>query len=228
MSDYLELTSGLDQFLPLLDMEKKVFGKVDDAVVAAVSAEDMQPIWNMGVGLNAIGKASGLGMAKLAYDGLQVWLRLELGEEKEYYEAAMVGMGRHKQTVVRGVAIWKMFEDEFVPDYDREKMYTLGVKMLAPIAQAVKEGHEIPSEKWLALSECVDEAEVRDVIKQITGKEKNSNNRKLFIDVDGDITVVTKKEIAYVGHLDVTSKSALVLETIERIKNGNAPKMLEK
>ena len=227
MNDELDLSSGLDQILPLLDMEKRVFAKVDDAVRSAVSSEDMQPIWNMGVGLSAIGRSSGLGMAKLCYDGLQVWLRLELGGEKEYYEAVMIGMGRHKQTVVRGVNIWKMFEDGFMPGAYREKMFALGVKMLAPIAQAVKEGHEIPSEKWLSLSECVDESEVRAIVKEITGKQPNSNNRKVFIDGDGDITVVKNGEIGFVGHLDVTSTSNLVLETVERIKAGACP-MLEK
>ena len=228
MNDELDLSSGLDQILPLLDMEMRVFQHVDSAIADAVSAEDMHPIWNMGIGLSAIGKSSGLGTAKLCYDGLQVWLRLELGEEKEYYEAAMIGMGRHKQTVVRGVNIWKMFEDEFVPGKYREKMFALGVKMLVPIAQAVKEGHEIPSEKWYALSECVDESEVRAIVKEITGKQPNSNNRKVFIDGDGDITVVKNGEIGFVGHLDVTSTSKLVLETIERIVGGNCQPFIDK
>jgi len=227
MNDDLELTSGLDQILPLLDMEKKVFEKVDNVVADAVLAEDMQPIWNMGIGLSAVGKASGLGTAKLCYDGLQVWLRLELGEEKEYYEAAMIGMGRHKQTVVRGVNIWGMFEDAFVPGIYREKMFALGVKMLAPIAQVFKEGYEIPFEKWLALSECVDESEIRAVVKEITGKQPNSNNRKVFVDGDGDITVIKGGANEFVGNLNVTSTSKLVLETIERIKDGKI-KMLNR
>lgn len=224
----LSITSGLDQILPLFGAEKRVFEKVDEAVVRAVSEQDMQPIWNVGMSLNALGRASALGNAKLAYDGLQVWRRLELGDDNRYYEAAMVGMGRSKATILRGVNIWSMFEDGIVPKEYRDKILALGVKMLDPIARAVKEGYDIPPETWHALSNCADEAEVRGIIREVKGKEANSNNRQLFIDGDGDITVVTKDEVAFVGHLDVGSKSKLVQEMIERFKNGNAPKMIEK
>lgn len=224
----IELSSGLDQVTPLLGMEKTVFSRVDAAVQKAYADEDMEHVWAMGIGLNAMGKATGLGLAKLAYDGLQIFLRLEKGDEKEYYNEAMVGFGKHIQTVKRYIAIWAMFEDNVVPKEYREKMFSHGVKMLSPIAQAVKEGYEIAKDKWRNLASAVDEQEVRAIVKEITGKADNSNNRKIFIDGDGDITVVKKGEIGYVGHLDVTSKSALVLETIERIKGGAFPAMLEK
>lgn len=231
MSDFdvgIELSSGLDQTLPLMQMEKNVFSRVDTAIQKAFADEDMAPVWAMGVGLNAIGKATGLGLAKLAYDGLQIWLRMRLGDEAEYYNEAMVGFGKHIQTVKRYAAIWGMFEDAVVPTEYREKMYAIGVKMLSPIAQAVKEGHEIPADAWRKLANAVDEQEVRAIVKGITGKAENSNNRKLFIDGSGDITVVKQGEIGYVGHLDVTSASTLVLETIERIKLGSFSAMLEK
>jgi hypothetical protein len=230
MSDDLsiELSSGLDQALPLMGMEKTVFSRVEAAIEKAFADEDMERVWAMGIGLNAMGRATGLGLAKLAHGGLQIWLRLKLGGEAEYYNEAMVGFGKHIQTVKRYVAIWSMFDDGVVPNVYLEKMYAIGVKMLSPIAQAVKEGYEIPKDAWRKLAAAVDEQEVRAIVKEITGKAENSNNRKLFIDRDGDITVVKKGEIGFVGHLDVTSTSVLVLETIERIKSGSFSAMLEK
>jgi hypothetical protein len=224
----IELSSGLDQALPLMQLEKNVFYRVDTAIEKAFAEQDMEPVWAMGVGLNAMGKATGLGLAKLAFDGLQIWLRLGLGGEKEYYNEAMVGFGKHIQTVKRYVAIWSMVDAGVVPNVYLEKMYAIGVKMLSPIAQAVKEGYEIPNDMWRKLASAVDEQEIRAIVKEITGKAENKNNRKIFIDGDGDITVVKKGEIGFVGHLDVTSTSALVLETIERIKSGSFSAMLEK
>lgn len=217
MQNEFMISSGLDQVTPLGDAKNSIFKKIDSVVEKAIADEDMQPVWSAGLQMSDIGRATGLGLAKLFYQGLQIWSRMRKGNEREFYEEAFVQMGYHKQTVKRGVRIWQMFEDSIIPKDYREEIMAMGVKMLSPISQVVSDGYEIPSNKWNAFANCVDESEVRKLCKEITGKEENSNNRKLFIDGDGDITVVTPSKIMYVGHLDVLSTDELVQQMISRI-----------
>jgi hypothetical protein len=216
MKDMVELTSGLDQVVPLLDMEKVVFDKIDEATQKAFLEGSMEPVWSMGLGLSAVGKASGLGLAKLLYNGEKMWKELTGQTDKEYYEEAFVKIGKHKQTVIRYCAIWKMFDECVVPGEYVDRLYALGVKMLSPIAQCVKEGYEIPSNKWLALAECVDEAEVRTIIKKIKGKEDNSNNKTRFIDRDGDYVLWMNEKKYNIGHFNVDEDDEIVKAEITR------------
>lgn len=210
--DVVEITSGLDQVLPIGDAKKKVFHRIDEAIQKAFEQDDMEVVWSAGRNLSEWAKLSGLGLAKLMYDGLQIWLRMEKGSESDYYEEAYIQMGKHRATVTRYTAIWAMLSDGIVPKGYREKLMLHGVKMLIPIAQAVKDGYEIPREKWLALANAVDGHEVRKIVKEITGKADNSNYKTRQIDAEGDYTMWFKGKAYYIAHFNISDDPVIQAE----------------
>lgn len=217
--DIAEITSGLDQVLPIKDAEKRVFNRVDEAIQKAFEQEDMGVVWSAGRNLSEWAKLSGLGLAKLLYDGLQIWLRMEKGSEQDYYEEAYVEIGKHKATVTRYTAIWAMLSNGVVPGEYKDKLMSHGVKMLVPVAQAVKDGYEIPSEKWLALTNAVDEHEIRGVVKQITGKADKSNHKTRYIDAEGDYTMWFKGNAYYIAHFNSSYADPIIQAEISRAIN---------
>lgn len=180
----------------------------------------------------ALSWASSIALARLLHGVNQNWMEWEHEKGDTFLDWAVRETGMDRQTVKKRVCEWEFLYGNYVPkEYRRniaeytvrqlDKVYSLCVNAeenrQGGYLNIVEEDYQITDENWRALSEAVDEHMVADVVREIKGKEKNSNNMSLKIDADGTLWVYQGKREETIGQLYTEKDSEVVKKAIRRI-----------
>ena len=212
--EVFEITTGLDQSIPV--KSKGVFKHIDEIIQSAYANEDMGEVWGGIKNLSEIAKLSGIGLCKFFYDALQIWERLDLGTVDEFTDEAYTQTGKHKDTISRYISIWVLFEDSVIPKEYSDRLISHGVKMLMPLGNMHKQGHEVPKEMWASIAGAIDEQEVRKIVKEITGASNRSNHTVRELDRNGNINVWRGGKKYFIGYLARNDKDPIVQQEVAR------------
>lgn len=179
-----------------------------------------------------LGQASSLSSARLLHGVNQNWMEWEHEGEDTFLSWSVRETGYDKRTVIKRVCEWELLTGNYVPKPYRSKINDYTVRQLDKVYSIcvgvkenkgggylnyVEEDYQITDEQWLALSEAIDEEMVASVVREIKGKEKNSNHMSLKIDDDGVVWVYQGNKSETIGQLFVEKKSELVEKAIRRI-----------
>ncbi len=164
------------------------------------------------------------------------WDSFEKEEKEEgdtFQKWAVRSTGRAAATIQRNVCVWEFLTNGYIPAEYREGIESFSLKMLKKAYRvAVRHknnkitgqydfedaGYEMEAADWLALSECIDESMLNNVIDKITGREPNSNRISFKMDDNGDIWFYRgKKDSAVIGNLNVRNPSQLVRDGIAEL-----------
>lgn len=183
---------------------------------------------------------SGLALSKFLHSVNSHWKDFETDGET-FPQWAVRATGRDLATVQRRLCTWEFLHGDHIPKKHRGRISQFSIRQLAKAyGIAVKQvqnhegfydfvspDYEISDEKWLALSQCSDENQVIEVVREITGKEPNAN-RMSFRVKNGDLFFYKgKKGGVAIGHLNLRSRDPLVLEGIEEAMRLLKAKELE-
>ena len=176
-------------------------------------------------------ESSGLGLAKFLHGVNFRWSEFEVEEGDAFWKWSVRATGRSLATIQRRICTWEFLDGEYIPGQFRDAISNFSVKMLAKTYgictrqlknkssgnyDFVPSGYEVEEEDWLALSECVDEAMVMEVVRGITGREK-ANRISFKIDDDGTLWAYRGQGSETIGQLFVKSKSILVRDAIAKL-----------
>lgn len=180
--------------------------------------------------------ASSVAGMKLLHGINQNWQEWEHEDGDTFLLWAVRETGLDLQTVKKRVCEWEFLSGNYVPKPYRSKIQDYTVRQLDKVysisvsAKENKEGgylnfieedYDISDEQWLALSQACDEEMTGEVVREIKGKEKNSNHMSLKIDEDGTLWVYQGKTQETIGQLFVGKDNPVVQKAIRRIcENG--------
>ncbi len=213
-SDDLLLIGNLDQSVPV-DGDWAM-SRIDEVLKQSLKEKNVDLALDMCKQLVAIGQVVGIGLAKALYFLQKNWEKYKIDEAFEDYVFDKIG--KHRHTVERYVKIWGMFDNAVVPQQLIEEFQQKSVNELAPIANAVYQGHEISAEAWEKLSEAPDPNTIAKIVREdIKGQLPRSNTLQLYLDREGTIWAYQKEHRYFVGSLDISAKEEPIQQAIERI-----------
>lgn len=213
----------------LLDAADKMLGDSLESGSLGVVEEALRRFRNLGY-------ASSISAAKLLHGVNQNWMEWEHEEGDTFLEWAVRETGYDRQTIKKRVCEWEMLQGNYIPKPYREKVSNYTVRQLDKVYSIVvsckenkgggyvnfiEEDYDISDEQWVRLAEAVDEVMVGEVVKEIKGKEKNSNHMSLKIDDDGTLWVYQGKSAETVGQLFVEKEVEVVQKAIRRIVSNS-------
>jgi hypothetical protein len=180
--------------------------------------------------------ASSVAGAKLLHGVNANWQEWEHDDQDTFLAWAVRETGMDLQTVKKRVCEWEFLNGNYVPKPYRSKIADYTVRQLDKVysicvsAKENKEGgylnfieedYAVSEEQWLALSEACDEEMTGEVVREIKGKEKNSNHMSLKIDDDGTLWVYQGKTQETIGQLFVAKENEVVQKAIRRITENS-------
>lgn len=183
---------------------------------------------------------SGLALSKYLHGINSHWTDFE-SDGETFPQWAVRATGRELATCQRRLCIWEFLHGNYIPKPHRNRIQSFSIRQLSKAyGVAVKQvqnnegyydfvspDYEISDEQWLALSQSQDENGVIEVVREITGKEPNSN-RLSFRIKNGDILFYRgKKDGVVLGRLNHRSHDPVVLEGIEEVMRLLKAKELE-
>ena len=177
-------------------------------------------------------EGSSLGFAKFLHGVNFRWAEFEKEKGDTFQRWAVRSTGRAVATIQRRICVWEWLSGNYIPSEYKDAINSFSIKMLSR-AYKISVRHknnkrvgnydfeasqyEMENGDWLALSECVDEAMLTDVLDKITGKEPNSNRMSFKIDDTGSIWFYMGKNSATIGQLSLGSESQIVRDGIAEL-----------
>ena len=213
-NDDLLLIGNLDQSIPV-DGDWAM-SRIDEVLKQSLKEKNVDLALDMCKQLVAIGQVVGIGLAKALYFLQKNWEKYKIDEAFEDYVFDKIG--KHRHTVERYVKIWGMFDNAVVPQDYIEEFQQKSVNELAPIANAVYQGHEISAEAWEKLSEAPDPNTIAKIVREdIKGQPPRKNTLQLYMDTEGNIWAFQSDIRYFVGQLEIYSQEKPIQQAIERI-----------
>jgi hypothetical protein len=208
-----EFVSSLDQ--PIRMDAANMIKNVDDFYDKAVTNQDLDEVLKVITGLISGFRLSGLALSKLFYRLKQDWSKFNSSDTFEDVIFDVTGIS--KVTVNRYIGVWRLFEENLVPDSLTKKLQARPIRSLIPMAKAVEQGYEINDEEWQRLADAPDDATVRNELHQIKGEAVRRNGLLIRLKRSGDLVVYGNDDIATVGFLNTGDSNPSVKRAIERI-----------
>ena len=179
-----------------------------------------------------LGQASSLSAARLLHGVNANWQEWEHEEGDNFVSWSVRETGYDKKTIVKRICEWELLNGNYIPKPYRSRISDYTVRQLDKVYSIcvgvkenkeggylnyVDEDYQITEDQWLKLSEAIDEEMVAEVVREVKGKEKNSNHMSLKIDPDGVLWVYQGNNSETIGQLFVEKKTELVEKAIRRI-----------
>lgn len=212
--DQLTLFGGLDQSSPA--DASWVLNKIDEIVQESIDKRDVNIALDVGAQIIAVGKISGLALAKLCYLVNKYWDAYAI--QADFDDVVYPHLGVHPHTVERYIRIWKMFAEDKIPIQFEDSIQQHYMTELFPIANALEQGYEIDDETWQELSEAPDYATVSKIVREdVKDHPPRKNSIQIFIDNIGSLWAWKNGEKYYIGSLEVLDDEPAVQQSIARI-----------
>jgi hypothetical protein len=210
-----EIMAGLDAVLPMERAQKDILEKIDSIIQKSVEDGDPDIAGNALKSLLGVSRIAGLALAKFLYTFKFQWKNFNRTETFEAYVDDFVG--RKPVTLKRYIRVWEMFVSGDIPREYSEKLKLHPIRSLVPMAALHAQGYDIPSEKWMKLSNAPDVATVNKICREIKGLPPKKNSLQIEMDTDGSIYAWSNNKRYYVGYFKVDDENEIVQKAIARL-----------
>jgi len=120
---------------------------------------------------------------------------------------------------IRYVGVWDLFAQNIIPETCINSLLNFPIEKLIPIANMIRQGYVLELEEWEQLSHTTSVWEVRDHIREMTGKAPRKDTVLLSLDKEGNVFAFYQEERHFVGFLDRLSLHPVVIKAVDRIVN---------
>jgi len=216
----LPLSTGLDQPTPIPSLPM-VLDQVDRIITQAITESKPEMAFQLASSFAQMNQVSGIGLAKTLWTLRQKWK--ELGQDRHDFESEMfMRLGKAPDTVRRYILVWEMFSwvDSLLDQDTRERLQSQPIAALIAMAQTMKEHGILTKEAVCELSKAPDEATVRKMLREYTGRGAPSTGVQLVIQSDGTLDAWEGGEVSHLGFLRISEedmKDPLRSRAISRI-----------
>lgn len=195
--------------------KRDVMERVDDAVVELYKTNNESKILQAFNALDEIGNVSGLAKAKVLWH-TSVWYK-ETGQEEKrgdrFEDMIESRTGFTKTPTKRYIRVWEHIENNNIP----KEIQSRRMDDLIKISTVLEHGFEISKEQWKELEHAANPADVREVLRKVTGKEAKKSGIQVVLGRDGVLNAYQGKNKHYIGFLEVNSEDEVVKKVIQRI-----------
>ena len=210
----LLLVGSMDQ--PLQTDNTWFLERIDEYIKKSIKEKNAYIALNAAKEIVAIGKLSGLGLAKLLYFTKKNWKKYKIKEDFDDMAYEYVGIA--KVNVERYVRVWSMFDYALIPQDHVEELQQRNIKDLIPIATALHQGYDIEQDEWEAIVDAPDYNSVAKVIREdVKGKEPRKGALALYLDKKGTLWAYQDNERKFLGSLEIDDEDEIVQKALDRI-----------
>ena len=180
-----DITHKYDTSLPLSEATLAVLDKVDEVVNQAIDEQDPMVIVNYGVGLRMASQVSGLGLAKLLYEGRKAWNQFR--SDDDFATVATTQIGIADQTYNKYIWVWEhVVNADYLLEHQEVRDQIMGKPIggLILLTAAAREG-QLDPEDWKEIATAPNVGAIRDVVARVRGHigpAKNTLRLKLLKD----------------------------------------------
>lgn len=218
------------------DEKELLFGVADKTLGDSLESGSMDMIGEALRRFRNLGQASSLSSARLLHGVNKNWQEWEHEEGDSFVFWAVRETGHDAKTIFKRVSEWEFLSGTYIPKEHRHRIGEYTIRQLDKVYSIcvsakenksggyinfIEEDYEITGDHWLKLSEAIDEEMVAEVVREIKGKEKNSNNMSLKIDDDGTLWVYQGNNSETIGQLFVDKEVELVQKAIRRVTENS-------
>jgi len=218
MQDDLEIITGMDQSLPF--NPQPLLNDVEKYFMEAKLAKNVHSIFKIAKQLITGFRMSGLALAKLLYMLEKFWQEFEVTDE--FIDVAYAELGISQTTIDRYISVWRLYEEELIPEGVRDIIEVMPLKSQIPIATAIKQGYELTEDDWGRLAQSADETEVRQTLRDIKGQIPRKGGLTIKISRQGDLIAYMDGDMEMIGYLKLEDRTPLIQKAIERIINNSS------
>jgi len=215
---------GLDAFLPLGKPQRDILSRVDDVMEEAVEQKNPDIAFSAMKGILGVSQISGIAFAKFIYVMSFQWKAF--GRRGTFEENAEDEFGRKKVTIKRNYQVWEMLVSGDIPKEYSEKLKTMPIRCLIPIATMWKQGWEVETNQWMKLANAPDPSTVNKLIREIKGVEPKEGSLQIEWDSINHTITGWKNNEPHSIYLQYDENDLVVVSMLERLLGGG--KALEK
>lgn len=172
------ILSGLDQYLPQVEVQKRVLETLEERVRLAVSQRDLETLEKIGRTLIGVSQVGGVGFAQFVWKIYQSWETIKQGTYN-FFEWAEEKFGKNKTTIVRNLRVWEMLISDDIPKEYRSRFQLMPIRVLIPIANMWKQGWEVTNSQWSQLANAPDSVTVNRIIREIKNKPPKKDSLQI-------------------------------------------------
>lgn len=227
-----EIRNNSGEIVEVFDEKEILFAAADKALGDSLEEGTLGIVGEALRRFRSLSQASSISAARLLHGVNYRWLDFEHEDGDTFLSWAVRETGYDRLTVIRRVCEWEFLSGGYIPQEFRDRIEDYTVRQLDKVYSVcvtakedkhkgvldiVPEDYEIETEDWLKLSEALDDVAVGEAVREIKGKEKNSNHLSLKIDDDGVVWAYQGKSSETIGQLFVEKEVELVQKAIRRI-----------
>jgi hypothetical protein len=163
------ITHPHDTALPVGDATHKVLEQVDQVIATAIEEQDPMVIVNYGLNLRMASQVSGLGLAKLLYEGRENWNAFR--SDDDFATVAKTQMGVADQTYNKYIWVWEhVVRNDYLLRNPDIQMEILGKPIggLILLTAAARENQLTPGD-WKDIRNAPDVRSIRDIVARVRG-----------------------------------------------------------
>jgi DNA-binding TFAR19-related protein (PDSD5 family) len=194
--------------------KKDFMGTVENEIIHLHETGDINRVMTIIKGLDSLDNITGHAKARLLWASSE-WYKLNVPGEN-FSDHVESTTDTKKSTVDRYVTTWKYVEDCVIPKEIAERP----LRDLVPIAMTLKQGYDISKEQWRKIKNTTTDGELRDVLREVKGKQPRKSARVIKLKRDGSLVGYKGEQQYFIGFLNIKdAENDLVLaEFIEKIK----------
>ena len=209
-------TGGMDSSIPFSDNEKTVLDLVDTVSQQAIESDSPHVAFDAMKSLLTHSRITGLALARFFYVMKYQWKNFSMSKTVSLEEYVQEELGLTKTTFQRYFRVQQMLVSGDVPSTYMDRIVSNGIKSLIPIGKIHNDGYDIDTEHWAKFAQAENEAAVRKVCKEITGKPEKTGTLHMEMEQDGSLYVWKDGVKKFYGHLNVDDQDADVQIAISR------------
>lgn len=206
---------GIDQFLPQEKLQRDIFERVDVIVGEAVESGNPSSAFGAMKSLLGISQISGIAFAKFVYVMKFQWGKFN---QRDSFEASIEdNLGRGKKAVNDNYRVWEMLVSSDIPREYCDKLKTMPVRCLIPIANMWKQDWEISNAQWSRLANAPDPSTIGKIIREIKGKEPKKGSLQIEWMAEEKELTIWKDGRPHVVYLQFDEKDEVILAGLSRL-----------
>jgi DNA-binding TFAR19-related protein (PDSD5 family) len=187
---------------------------IDNEIVNLHNTGNLVRVMNILQTLDGVQETTGHAKAKLLWGASEWYKENETGENFVDHVTSLTDI--NKNTVKRYLKVWTYVEDLTIP----KELHERPMRDLVPIAMTLSQGFGISKEQWRKIKNTTNDGELRDVLRQVKGKQPKKDAKIIRLSRDGSLYVYIKNQRKFIGYLNTqdaeTDKD--IAEAIEKIK----------
>jgi len=185
-----EIAHPHDTALPMTDVDLQIFDRVDTVLEEALEGNNPMLIFRFGMALRKAAQTSGLGLAKLLYDGRQIWD--EFDSDDDFATVAKTQMGISDETYNKYIRVWEFVINHpyLINDHHlRGAVMRQPIRGLILLTAAARED-QLEPKHWEQIAKAPNVAAIREIVSEVRGYRTSAKSRlTIMIQKDGVIRV---------------------------------------